>query len=82
MLKDMGFAPYPGKEEDSESADYGYLLGMSMWSMTTEKVTELVKKSEMKTQDVEALEKMTVEDMWTRELDKFEQAYRKSIGSG
>ena len=41
MLKDKNFAPYPGKAEDADSADYGYLLGMSMWSMTKEKVEEL-----------------------------------------
>jgi hypothetical protein len=41
MLKDKNFAPYPGKSEDLESADFGYLLGMSMWSMTKEKVEEI-----------------------------------------
>ena len=31
-------------EEDAKDADYDYLLGMPMWSLTQEKIDDLLKK--------------------------------------
>ena len=52
---------------------------MPLYSLTKDKVDELQAKIQAKEDLVAELERLTVEDLWTRELDKFEDAYRKDL---
>jgi len=57
--------------------DYDYLVKMPMDSVTNENVEKIMKeKGELET-EVETLRKMTVEEIWTKELVAFEEAYQK-----
>jgi DNA topoisomerase-2 len=40
-------------EEDAKDADYDYLLGMAMWSLTAEKKEELLKKKDDKHKELD-----------------------------
>merc|ERR1712039_690886 len=51
---------------------YDYLLGMAIWSLTLERVEELKKQNQIKTQELNNLQKMTIEELWTRDLDAVE----------
>ena len=52
-----------------------YLLSMPLYSLSKERVQDLEKKINDKGHEIEELEKLSVEDLWSRELDKFEKAY-------
>jgi len=63
--------PGGGVAEDAsaEKSDYDYLLGMNLWSLTFEKVEELKKQHEVKTEELNELKKTTIEMMWDRDLE-------------
>lgn len=48
---------------------------MPIYSLTKERVEDLQKKIREKQSEIDELEKLTVEDIWVSELDKFERAY-------
>jgi len=56
-------------EAEAEKTDYDYLLGMNLWSLTFEKVEELKQQFEVKKQELEVLQKTTIEMMWDRDLE-------------
>merc|ERR1739844_315356 len=58
-------------EEDAKDADYDYLLGMPMWSLTAERKEALLKQKEGKHDELRKLRKTTKEDMWITDLDEF-----------
>lgn len=58
-----------GAEEDAEKTDYDYLLGMPLWSLTYEKVEEIKKQHETKVQELDVLNKTTIEQLWDRDLE-------------
>lgn len=59
-----------GSDEDIDKGNgYDYLLGMPIWSLTYERVEELKRQSNEKTAELNNLEKMTIEDLWIRDLD-------------
>eukprot|EP00933_Yihiella_yeosuensis_P069786 TRINITY_DN7678_c0_g1_i1.p1 TRINITY_DN7678_c0_g1~~TRINITY_DN7678_c0_g1_i1.p1 ORF type:complete len:756 (+),score=191.45 TRINITY_DN7678_c0_g1_i1:128-2269(+) len=60
-----------GKDESSapEKSEYDYLLNMNLWSLTFEKVEEIKKQLEVKKQELDVLQKTTVETMWDRDLE-------------
>ena len=60
--------------------EYDYLLNMNLWSLTYEKIEELLKQKEQKEKELNILEKTEVETLWdndlnsfVEELDKYEQ---------
>jgi len=67
------------KEEEPEndkdlpvpSKDYDYLLALPLWSLTYEKVEELLKKKKDKEMEIENLEGKTAMDLWTFDLNEF-----------
>lgn len=65
-----------GDKEDAaaEKTDYDYLLGMALWSLTFEKVEELKKQHEVKSEELKALQATTIETMWDRDLEAFLKA--------
>ncbi|KAG4306544.1 hypothetical protein PORY_000532 [Pneumocystis oryctolagi] len=85
-LKSKGFMPFPknkhmlidGSIETSDNAiendddtGYDYLLGMSLWSLTAEKVEKLLKDKLDKENELEFLLKLTAKDLWNKDLDNF-----------
>lgn len=55
----------------TSAADYDYLLGMSLWSLTREKKEELLKKRDDKRAELAAIQAKTPSDLWRDDLDIF-----------
>ena len=64
-----------GKEVKTE---YNYLLNLSVYSFTLEKVEELENDIEKLQKDLEIIVNTEEKDIWIRELDAFEQMYKKN----
>ena len=62
--KDERGLPVPAKE-------YDYLLSLPLWSLTYEKVEELLAKKREKEGEITALEKLTPVDIWSNDLNDF-----------
>jgi len=77
----MGFASHAHKSEDDEThqGSFEYLLSMPIYSLTKERVEDLQKKISEKQSEIAELEKLTVEDIWLRELDRFEESYIREL---
>lgn len=63
-------------KEDEEgmkvpAKEYDYLLRMPLWSLTYEKVEELLREKNRKEEEIAALEKIPVPQLWERDLDDF-----------
>merc|ERR1719440_1016564 len=58
----------------AEKSDYDYLLGMNLWSLTYEKVEEIKKQLEAKQQELDAMKKTSLEQLWDRDLDALVKA--------
>jgi hypothetical protein len=48
---------------------------MPIYSLTKERVDDLQRKIKDKQAEIDALEKLTVQDIWISELDRFERSY-------
>lgn len=57
--------------------EYNYLLNLSVYSFTLEKVEELENDIEKLQKDLELIINTSEKEMWIRELDAFEQMYKK-----
>ena len=53
--------------------EYDYLLNMNLWSLTYEKIEELLKQKEQKEKELSILEETKVEKLWDDDLDNFEE---------
>merc|ERR1712223_2077916 len=58
-------------EENAKDADYDYLLGMAMWSLTQERIDELLQKKGEKHAELKRLQEKEPEDLWNDDLDEF-----------
>ena len=58
------------KEEDLYK-EYSYLLNMSIWSLSFEKVEAMKKEVKKKEEELNVVEKTTLEMMWVNDLDQF-----------
>ena len=54
---------------------------MPLYSLTRDKVDELKAKITAKQEQVNELENATVASLWTKELDRFAEAYRKELNA-
>jgi DNA topoisomerase-2 len=67
--------------EDAESSqsddkpdvggDYGYLLGMALYTLTEEKKEELLQKRDNKLAELKILQSKSTASMWKEDLDMF-----------
>ena len=67
------------KETDSNKqvkTEYNYLLNLSVYSFTLEKVEELENDIEKLQKDLELINNTSEKEMWIRELNDFEQMYK------
>jgi len=59
-----------GDAKDADKAGgFDYLVGMAIWSLTMERVEKLKQESKDKTEELETLQKLTIHDLWERDLD-------------
>jgi hypothetical protein len=59
-------------DEGTESGgDYGYLLSMTLWSLTKEKKDELLKKRDDKLAELKILQGRSPSSLWKEDLDMF-----------
>ena len=58
-------------EPESLFKEYSYLLSMSIWSLSYEKVEELKKEREKKVDELKIIKETTLETMWINDLDQF-----------
>merc|ERR1712029_418213 len=58
-------------EEDAKDADYDYLLGMAMWSLTQERIDALLKQKGDKHKELKVLKEKTPAMIWNADLDEF-----------
>jgi DNA topoisomerase-2 len=66
------------EEKDStpgSDADYDYLLGMAIWSLTKEKIERLRLQATEKEQELLVLLEKTPKEMWNTDLDQFIKAW-------
>ena len=57
--------------------EYDYLLNMNLWSLTQEKIEELLKQKELKEKELATLEQTEVETLWDNDLDNLEEELTK-----
>ncbi len=57
--------------------EYDYLLNMNLWSLTYEKIEELLKQKEQKEKELSILEKTEVETLWDNDLNSFIEELHK-----
>ncbi|KAJ5231890.1 DNA topoisomerase II eukaryotic-type [Penicillium citrinum] len=70
-----------GEEDDDAdvevlSSSYDYLLGMALWSLTQERVEKLRRQIGDKEVEIDALIKLSKEDIWNKDLDEFINEWR------
>ena len=70
---------YPKLSRNVRSLDksYSYLIDMSIWSLTFEKMEELQKEVDEMTAILDEYKSKSVEEIWIKELDDFLVAYDK-----
>ncbi|KAJ4360663.1 DNA topoisomerase 2 [Didymosphaeria variabile] len=61
------------------ASDYDYLLGMAIWSLTQERVEKLQRQIGDKELEIDALQKLTPRDLWTRDLDDFVEEWNLQL---
>lgn len=61
------------EESSSTQKDFDYLLSMNLWSLTSEKVEELMQQHDQKDAELASLTKTTIEEMWERDLEALSQ---------
>ena len=81
-LKEGELEPIADDDEDEEdqeaveAADYDYLLGMPIWSLTKERVEKLLRQVGDVEQAIDALIKLSKEALWKHDLDEFIEEWR------
>ena len=53
------------------SKEFDYLISMSLWALSQEKVNTLLNQKEQKKNEIMLLEKMRIEDIWVNDMEEF-----------
>lgn len=69
----------PSKVSRQGVADFEYLVGMPISTLTAEKVDELLRQHDVKTRELETIIKKTPESMWIEDLDELERVLDERI---
>lgn len=67
-FKIHGLSQEEEEEEETDKGGYEYLLGMSMWNLTKEKVDALTEELHAKKDELAVLKKTSPESMWEADL--------------
>ncbi|CAG8592037.1 3138_t:CDS:2, partial [Paraglomus occultum] len=82
-LKERGYKDVNASDEDNSSetannADgFGYLLNMSLWHLTWEKVEQLKKDRDGKQNELDILRSKSPQDLWKEDLEDFMVAWKE-----
>jgi DNA topoisomerase-2 len=68
-------------KEQQADANYNFLVNMSIYNLTKEKVEELNKLTDEVKDKLEKLKATTIETLWTNDLDELEVEYKKFMKS-
>ena len=60
------------KEGEVSAKEYEYLLSMPMWSVTEERVEQLIRQMQEKKQEHDALYEKHIHTLWKEDLDNFQ----------
>ena len=74
---DVDAKPAGGKAGAPTAKGYDYLLGMALWSLTLEKVTQLQGELQAKDAELQALLAKTPKQLWSTDLDAFMVGYEQ-----
>jgi DNA topoisomerase-2 len=66
-------------KQQKDDADYDYLVRMPIYSLTKEKVEELLREKEEKVKELNILKDKTDKDLWDADLRMFETEYKKHM---
>lgn len=61
------------------AADYNYILGMPLWSLSKERKEDLLAQRDKKQAELATLMKKTNKDLWREDLDELEAALKVSL---
>jgi DNA topoisomerase-2 len=79
IIDDLTKFEYPMLSRDPYAADseknYGYITSIPLFALTPEEMDKLNEVIAESKRDYEAYNNLTIEMMWTSELDKFEKEY-------
>lgn len=65
--------------EKVPASEFEYLLGMSLWALSAEKVEELRQMLKQKTEELDILQRKTPEDLWEADLIELEHALDEQV---
>jgi len=68
----------PDVDVNESMADFDYLLGMAIWSLTEEKIAKLKERVAEKEIELLALREKSPKDLWNADLDLFLQEWEVS----
>ena len=82
-LKDFQFPFYENNcvkdfTDKDIKTEYNYLLNLSVYSFTLEKVQELEDEIDTYKQELECIKNTTEKEIWIKELDEFEAMYKRN----
>lgn len=66
-------------KQQKDDANYDYLVRMPIYSLTKEKVEELLQEKEAKIKELEILKAKAEKDLWNADLQVFETEYKKHL---
>lgn len=66
---------------EPSSQDYDYLVGMSLWTLSREKIEELQQQLAAKLAELDQFKQTTPEDLWDMDLDTLEKALDEQVNS-
>jgi DNA topoisomerase-2 len=75
QLENKNYPKFMTDHRKTEQKSYNYLTGMSILSLTTDKIIELEQKQEFCQSEYDDYMNTPVENIWLRELDEFSKAY-------
>ncbi|KAM0790561.1 hypothetical protein ACM66B_004430 [Microbotryomycetes sp. NB124-2] len=70
----------PEASEGNDS-DFDYLLSMSFSSLTAERVAKLLSERDERERELTELLKLSAQDLWERDLDKFEREWEQLLAN-
>jgi DNA topoisomerase-2 len=66
---------------DEDDKSYDYITAMGLFSLTKEKMEDLEKEIELKQAELDNYMKLTIKELWLKELNDFEVEYQKYLKS-
>ena len=78
LIEELSQREYPELSTNINSKpSYDYLVGMTMWTLTKEKIDELESTYNEKKQELNLYNNTTIQSLWLEELNILENAYLK-----